>query len=153
MDYYPYLFVRIDHFIPSVFILSVTGGHGIQAVSGSIPLISTKKALVNGVIPSQSADWRGNPPVSWENLPKTTLKTLEIATAVCALPRNDRFFDTLKHRKQMVFGAFYNFAIARIPLGRWGQPEDIADAFAFLASDEASYSTGVVSSVDGMART
>ncbi len=31
-----------------------------------------------------------------ENLPKTTLKTLEIATAVCALPRNDRFFDTLK---------------------------------------------------------
>ena len=33
------------------------------------------------------------------------------------------------------------------------QPEDIANAFVFLASDEASYITGVVLSVDGMART
>lgn len=42
--------------------------------------------------------------------------------------------------------------IARIPLRRLGQPEDIANAFAFLASEEASYITGVVLSVDGMAR-
>ena len=43
--------------------------------------------------------------------------------------------------------------IARIPLKRLGQPEDIANAFVFLASEEASYITGVVLSVDGMART
>lgn len=43
--------------------------------------------------------------------------------------------------------------IARIPLRRLGQPEDIANAFAFLASEEASYITGVVLSVDGMVRT
>ena len=42
--------------------------------------------------------------------------------------------------------------IARIPLRRMGQPEDIANAFVFLASDEASYITGVTLSVDGMAR-
>ena len=30
--------------------------------------------------------------------------------------------------------------------------EDIANAFVFLASDEASYITGVILSVDGMAR-
>ena len=42
--------------------------------------------------------------------------------------------------------------IARIPLGRLAQPEDIANAFVFLASDEAAYITGVVLSVDGMAR-
>ena len=42
--------------------------------------------------------------------------------------------------------------IARIPLQRLGKPEDIANAFVFLASDEASYITGVVLSVDGMAR-
>lgn len=42
--------------------------------------------------------------------------------------------------------------IAQIPLRRLGQPQDIANAFAFLASDEAAYITGVVLSVDGMAR-
>ena len=42
--------------------------------------------------------------------------------------------------------------IAKIPLRRLGQPEDIANAFAFLASEEASYITGVILSVDGMAR-
>ncbi len=42
--------------------------------------------------------------------------------------------------------------IKQIPLRRLGQPEDIANAFAFLASEEASYITGVVLQVDGMAR-
>lgn len=42
--------------------------------------------------------------------------------------------------------------IAQIPLRKLGQPEDIANAFLFLASDEASYITGVILSVDGMAR-
>ncbi len=43
--------------------------------------------------------------------------------------------------------------VAQIPLRRIGQPEDIANAFVFLASEQASYITGVVLNVDGMART
>lgn len=35
------------------------------------------------------------------------------------------------------------------PLGMLGQPEDIANAYTFLASDEARYVTGTVLSVDG----
>jgi 3-oxoacyl-[acyl-carrier protein] reductase len=39
--------------------------------------------------------------------------------------------------------------VARTPLGRMGQPEDIANAFVFLASDAASFISGTVVSVDG----
>jgi 3-oxoacyl-[acyl-carrier protein] reductase len=37
----------------------------------------------------------------------------------------------------------------RIPLGRLGQPRDVANAYLFLASDEASYISGAVLRVDG----
>lgn len=39
--------------------------------------------------------------------------------------------------------------IARIPLGRVGQPEDVVNAALFLASDEASWITGINLVVDG----
>lgn len=43
--------------------------------------------------------------------------------------------------------------IRTIPLGRVGEPEDVANAFLFLASDMASYVTGEILSVDGAAMT
>lgn len=43
--------------------------------------------------------------------------------------------------------------INAIPLHRIGEPEDIANAFLFLASDMAGYVTGEVLSVDGAMRT
>jgi 3-oxoacyl-[acyl-carrier protein] reductase len=39
--------------------------------------------------------------------------------------------------------------VARTPLGRMGQPRDIANAYLFLASDDASYITGQTLRVDG----
>jgi 3-oxoacyl-[acyl-carrier protein] reductase len=37
----------------------------------------------------------------------------------------------------------------KVPMGRLGKPEDIANTFAFLASDEASYINGAVIEVSG----
>src|SRR6195256_5914392 len=44
---------------------------------------------------------------------------------------------------------FKENAIKMIPLGRVGSPEDVANAVAFLASEEASYITGHVLNVNG----
>lgn len=42
-----------------------------------------------------------------------------------------------------------NMVKSKTPLGRMGEPQDIANAYLFLASDEAKFITGAVLSVDG----
>jgi NAD(P)-dependent dehydrogenase (short-subunit alcohol dehydrogenase family) len=39
--------------------------------------------------------------------------------------------------------------IERTPMGRWGEPQHIADAVAFLCSPQAAFITGVILTVDG----
>jgi len=41
------------------------------------------------------------------------------------------------------------YARGRIPLGRAGQPEEVASAYAFLASDDASFIHGTALVIDG----
>ena len=43
----------------------------------------------------------------------------------------------------------YEQLVASIPMGRFGEPEDIANMNLFLASDESAYCTGVEFTVDG----
>ena len=53
-------------------------------------------------------------------------------------------------RTAMIDGVFDDAAIAAlVPMKRAGQPEDVANAVAFLASDEAGYISGQVLSVNG----
>lgn len=40
-------------------------------------------------------------------------------------------------------------AIQQIPLGKWGLPEDIANGYLYLASDEASFVSGICLTIDG----
>lgn len=42
-----------------------------------------------------------------------------------------------------------NAAIAQVPVRRMGKPEDVANLYLFLASDQASYINGAVISIDG----
>jgi 3-oxoacyl-[acyl-carrier protein] reductase len=44
---------------------------------------------------------------------------------------------------------FSEQSLARVPLKRWAEPEEIAGSFAFLASEDAGYITGQVLCVDG----
>ncbi|MFZ1770890.1 MAG: SDR family oxidoreductase, partial [Caldilinea sp.] len=44
---------------------------------------------------------------------------------------------------------FFEAQLPLIPLGRLGEPDDIARAAAFLCSEEASFITGAVLTVDG----
>ena len=39
--------------------------------------------------------------------------------------------------------------LARIPANRWGNPEDLAGAYVFLASNAADYVNGTIVTVDG----
>jgi NAD(P)-dependent dehydrogenase (short-subunit alcohol dehydrogenase family) len=66
-----------------------------------------------------------------------------ISPGVVVTPAYDTFFG-----KENV-KAFTDFMIPQIPLGRVGQEDEIARAVAFLASDEASFITGIELIVDG----
>ncbi len=44
---------------------------------------------------------------------------------------------------------FKKSVVNRVPLGRMGNPDEIAKAVAFLASDDSSYITGIELFVDG----
>src|SRR5258708_12082070 len=47
------------------------------------------------------------------------------------------------------FDEFAKEIIQKVPMKRFGQPEEVAGAVAFLASQDASYITGVEINVDG----
>jgi NAD(P)-dependent dehydrogenase (short-subunit alcohol dehydrogenase family) len=59
--------------------------------------------------------------------------------------------DDMQMRERMIAGIAERFRLG-IPLGKLGQPEDVASAILYLASDEAHHITGVILNVDGMAQ-
>ncbi len=59
------------------------------------------------------------------------------------------FFATEVNRGLAADPAITRFIDMRVPLRRWGRPEEIAPAVLFLASAEASYVNGVTLTVDG----
>ena len=56
------------------------------------------------------------------------------------------------HTAGIIGSDFEHTAVAQTPLGRIGQPDDIASVIAFLASDESRWITGAILPVDGGAK-
>jgi NAD(P)-dependent dehydrogenase (short-subunit alcohol dehydrogenase family) len=58
-------------------------------------------------------------------------------------------FGTEMNRPLLNNPAAYQAFVARIPLGRWGEPHELAGPILFLASEASNYMTGAVLTVDG----
>jgi 2,3-dihydro-2,3-dihydroxybenzoate dehydrogenase len=59
--------------------------------------------------------------------------------------------DDPQMRERMIIGIAERFRLG-VPLGKLGQPEDVASAILYLASEEAHHVTGLIFNVDGMAQ-
>ena len=63
-----------------------------------------------------------------------------VAPSLTATPMAEKFLNTPEKK---------DAAAKRHPIGRFGKPEDISSAIAFLLSDESSWITGQVLAIDG----
>ena len=106
-----------------VVIASVNGIRGVATMSG----YNASKAGTIGLINTMAAEW-GPHGVRTNGIAPAQVETAMIAEQV----------GELRRRRE-----------ERIPLGRYAKPREIADAVAFLASDEASFVNGHVMCVDG----
>ncbi|MGN6819479.1 MAG: SDR family NAD(P)-dependent oxidoreductase [Sphingomonas sp.] len=73
-------------------------------------------------------------------LARQNIRVNAVAPGVVAAPMIEKMGITAEHIANVE---------RRVPMGRLGQPEEIGQAVAFLASDAASYITGAVLPVDG----
>lgn len=73
-------------------------------------------------------------------LAKHSIRIVNIGPGAVATPINEATLDDPQKRAAL---------LSEIPLNRIGQPEDVANAVAWLASDEASYVTGTTLFIDG----
>jgi NAD(P)-dependent dehydrogenase (short-subunit alcohol dehydrogenase family) len=103
-------------------ILSVVG------LPGRAPYASSKAGVLN-LTRVLALEWAG---------------TGVTANAICPGP-----FGTEMNRSLLDDPVKYQAFVAQIPMGRWGEPHELAGAVVFLASEASSFVTGSALFVDG----
>ena len=108
-------------------IINVTSAAGLVGTIGQVNYAAAKSAII-GITKSLAKE-----------LAKRQVTVNAVAPlAATAMTENIRSNEKLAAK-----------TLARIPLGRWADPDEIAATFVFFASDAASYITGQVLPVDG----
>ncbi|MDF2234977.1 SDR family oxidoreductase [Albimonas sp. CAU 1670] len=108
-------------------IVDISSDAGVQGTIGQINY-STAKAGIIGASMSAAREW------ARYNVRANTVAFGMVETPMTETIRGEKFRDTY---------------LARIPLGRWAQAEEVAAPVAFLLSDASSYITGQRISVNG----
>jgi NAD(P)-dependent dehydrogenase (short-subunit alcohol dehydrogenase family) len=96
--------------------------------SGTAPGYNASKGAVMQLTKSLAIAWAGE-----------GIRVNAVAPGFIVTPMTDAAIDS----------AYRARVNERTPMGRWGEPQHIADAVLFLASDRASFITGVILPVDG----
>ncbi|MGA8367624.1 MAG: SDR family oxidoreductase [Candidatus Acidiferrales bacterium] len=126
-------------------------------IQKALPLLNDGASII---LNTSVVDKKGNPGTSAYSATKAALRSLARTAAAELVGRGIRVNAVAPGPIETpIFGktgmpkeALDNFAKEinnRVPMKRFGQPEEVAGAVAFLASQDASYITGVEINVDG----
>ena len=129
--------------VKSIYFTSI---HGIPRMTSGSAIIHT----------ASTAAARPRPGLAWYNASKGAVANLTLTmaqelapdirvNALCPVATDTPMLDTFLGGDRDKIAAFE----ATVPMGRLGEPMDVARAAVFLASDDASFLTGVLLPVDG----
>ena len=106
-------------------ISSIVGSLGFNHLSG----YGSTKAAINGLTKCLASEFSGK--IRFNSINPGFTKT--------------SFYENFKaHQKKL-----YKWTLSRIPLNRWGKPDEIAELIYFLCSDKSNYINGEIINIDG----
>jgi 2-dehydro-3-deoxy-D-gluconate 5-dehydrogenase len=133
----------LDVNLTSVFVLAQAAGRRMVASGGgAIVMIASMLSVIGGVNTVAYAASKGGVAQLARSLSNELAPHGVRVNAVAPGYVETELTSTLEDWKREEVNA-------RIPLGRWAQPDDIAGAVAWLLSDDARYVTGALIPVDG----